>query len=1033
MHQNDIRSIRERIRAGANDLVHTIGPAAQPSGAADVANMSSSRSGQRLLTLLVTHHDRDAAQVLIGLRRGGFDVRHERVADADSFDAALAAHPWDLVVAEFHIPDWFGMHVLQRVLSRGYDIPVVLMCGAIGEDAAATAMRQGATDCISKGLLQTRLALSVHTELDRRENSACIRPRATGLANIGAGIQALGNLTELKSQERRQLRSDAASRTMFDSSPVAMLLLLPFSRITNANDKMVELSGYTRAELLGRTINELALRVDDALGQDVVTRLRSSQAIAGLEMNLRRKDGSHRRVLLSSELIEVDGVQQRLHSLVDVTAQRAAMDESRLVQQALASISQGVLISGPDRLTLSINAAFESMTGYTEPEMLGQPCSILQGVGTNPQVISDMRAALDVGQAFCGEILNYHKDGTTFWNELSINPVRDDDGGLTHFVGILRNVSERRRLDQQIRLAAQVFAQSREGVTVTDANNKIVMVNHAFTEISGYDESEVLGMDPRAMDSNVIDEDRYRAKWQTIRDTGRWQGETMARRKDGTTYPESLTITVIRDENGEICNYVRTFSDLSAQRAADARIDRLSHFDPLTDLPNRNLLADRCEHDIKAARRDATPVAMLMLGIDQFKSINSTLGQNAGDQLLRQFAAWLLRTVREMDTVARVGGDEFVLVLPGETAAGAHLLANRLQQGLLQPFDVDNAAASVSASIGIAVLPPDGVDFPSLFNSAQVAMHQAKERGRGKVRFYSADMFQQSVELATLGTELRRAVSRGQLYLHYQPFADLQTGRIGGMEALLRWTHPEHGTVSPARFIPIAERLGLIVDIGAWVLRQACEDARRWRLSGLEVPTVSVNLSPVQFRDPGLAQQVAATLAEFDMDPQSLCLELTEGAVMDDVVHSETLMRELKALGVRLSLDDFGTGYSSLSYLKLFPFDKVKIDQSFVRGVHTNPQDAVLAKVVISMAHGLGLRAIAEGVETESQCAFMCSHMCDEIQGYYFSRPVPADAMAALLQEDRRLPVHLVRMLTHTRTSSTSTLTIKHTEPNGTN
>ena len=815
---------------------------------------------------------------------------------------------------------------------------------------------------------------------------------------------------------RPLLIDDTLSRSMFDGSPVALLLQLPFSLITSANDKMVELSGYPCAELLGRTVDELGLRVNDALGLQVLTRLRNDEVVDGMEMNLRRKDGTKRRVLLSSRTIDVDGVRQHLHSLADITAQKAAMDESHLVQQALASISQGVLISGPDRLTLSVNAAFESMTGYTERELVGQPCSLLQGPDTDPQAVRAIRSALNAGQAFSGEILNYRKDGTPFWNDLSINPVRDDDGRLTHFVGIQRNVSERRRQDSQIRLAAQIFAQSREGVTVTDADNKIVMVNQAFTAISGFSEAEVLGKDPRAMVANAIDEERYHEKWRTIRDTGRWQGDTVARRKDGTTYPESLTISVIRDETGKVCNYVRTFSDLSAQRAANERIERLSHFDALTDLPNRYLLADRCEHDIRAAKRDATPLAMLMIGIDQFKTVNDTLGPAVGDLLLRHFATWLSGSVREMDTVARVGGDEFVLVLPGETAAGAHLLAERLLQSLSQPFDVNATAVTVSASIGIAVYPPDGQDFPNLFKSAQVAMHQAKERGRANIRFFSVDMFQQAVELATLGTALRQAVPRGQLYLHYQPFADLRSGRIGGMEALLRWTHPEIGTVSPARFIPVAERLGLIVDIGVWVLRQACMDARRWRLSGLQVPPISVNLSPVQFRDRALAKHVAAALTEFDMDPASLCLELTEGALMDDVAHSETLMRELKALGVGLALDDFGTGYSSLSYLKLFPFDKVKIDQSFVRGIHANSQDAVIAKVVISMAHGLGLRAIAEGVETEPQCAFMRDNLCDEIQGYFFSRPVPADAMSDLLLENRCLPAHLVRVTTRDRT-----------------
>ncbi len=827
-------------------------------------------AGRPLRLLLAAHHDREAAAILMAMRQGGFEIRHQRANNMASLLAALEAGQWDVMIGEFRTPDWDGPGLLALAMRAG--LPCFLVCGAIGEDAAVAAMRAGACDVVSKSRL-ARLAPSV------------------------------------------ALRLEADASTMPAALPAVTL--------------------------------------------------RTGRPVVGAQ---------------------------------------------------IASISQGVLISDRHRMTISVNDAFETMTGYTRQEMAGRPCSILQGADTDPITVLALRAALDAGQAFNGDLLNYRKDGTRFWNALSIHPVRDDQGRLTHFVGIQRNVTEKRAQDAQLKLAARVFAQSREGVVITDAHNAVVMVNQAFCDITGFAVADVLGRNPRDFAGETQDEAAYRAKWKTIMDEGIWQGETVGRRQDGSVYPEWLTVSALRDETGQICNYVRTFSDLSAQQAANERIDWLSRYDPLTALPNRSLLAERCRHDMTVAAREERGVAMMVLGIDHFKAINELQGNDVGDKLLRKIAARLTHALREQDTVARVGGDEFAMVLPGETPDGASQLAQRLLATLVRPFEVNDTLVNITASIGVSLYRTDGENFEALFSSAQVAMHQAKEGGRGNYRFYSAELFRNTMEQAAMIDALRGAAQLNQLRLHYQPFVDLQSGCIGGMEALLRWTHPELGAVSPGLFIPLAERSGLIVDIDDWVLRQACRDLSHWRSQGITVPTVSVNLSPTQFRDPALLAKIDAALHEFDVDAHSICLELTEGAVMDDVGRSEKVMRAMKERGLQLSLDDFGTGYSSLSYLKLFPFDKVKIDQSFVRDIASNTQDAVIAKVVISMAHGLGLRVVAEGVETEAQCEFMRANVCDEIQGYFFSRPVPADAMQALLLEDRRLPPHLVRVQVRLRT-----------------
>lgn len=675
--------------------------------------------------------------------------------------------------------------------------------------------------------------------------------------------------------------------------------------------------------------------------------------------------------------------------------------------QAIASISQGVLITGPDRRIVSVNAAFESMTGYTEQELLGRSCAVLQGVDTSAATLAHMREALHAHKPFFGEILNYRKDGTPFWNELSIDPVINAQSVLTHFVGIQRDVTQKKEAQVQLWLAEQVFSQMQEGILVTDLRGDMVMVNAALTLISGYSQDELLGKNPRMLSSGRQEASYYRAMWSAVGALGTWEGEVWNRRKDGAEYLQRLRISVLRDTHGAISNYIGTISDISEQHAALERINWLSHFDTLTGLPNRTLLADRCNQALDIAKRDAKPLAMVMVGIDHFQKINDTFGHAIGDEILQQFARRITILVREQDTLARTGGDEYILLLPGDGAREVAHLSTELMALVSQPFLVGHRELKVTASLGIAIYPDDSTTFDALFSAAEVAMHQAKELGRNRYQLFNASMYEKAAAQVALISALRSAVALNQLQLHYQPFVDLHSGSIAGMEALLRWNHPELGAVSPAHFIPMAEQSGLILEIGAWVFEQACRDMRRWLNAGIDVPPVSVNLSPVQFRDPALLVHMRTTLQSLAIAPQMVCIEVTEGALMEDVAQSEQLLREIKVMGMRLSLDDFGTGYSSLSYLKRFPFDKVKIDQSFVRDIGNSPQDEVIAKVVIAMAHGLGLHVIAEGVETEAQCAFMCVNQCDEIQGYFFSKPIAPDAMQAMLEQAPQLPANL--------------------------
>ncbi len=600
---------------------------------------------------------------------------------------------------------------------------------------------------------------------------------------------------------------------------------------------------------------------------------------------------------------------------------------------------------------------------------------------------------------------------------------RSEDGKPLRMIGTHTDISARKRAEDllktqqtQIKLAAQVFAHGREGITISDARGHIVLANKAFTALSGYTEAELLGKNTRILSSGRHSPEFYRAMWDAINTKDCWAGEIWDRRKDGTEYPAWLAISTMRDAQGQITHYIGNFSDLSDAKAAENRIQRLSYFDALTGLPNRALLQDRTAHAISMMQRASEPLTMMLVAIDHFKRITDTLGHSIGDELLVEMAKRLSGSVRAQDTVARLGGKEFVLVLPSTASDGAAHLAAELLRELAQPCQLGDHALTVTASIGIASYPDNASDFDALLKAVQIAMHRAQVSGRDTFQFYSDDMYQQVRARDHMVKALRHAATLDQLQLAYQPLVDLQTGQISGVEALLRWQHPDLGAISPVRFIPLAEEFGLIKGIGEWVFRRACRDLRTWLGKGIQVPHVAINVSPLQFHDADLIEQVKSALSDYQVDPALIYLEVTEGALMDDVPRSEAMLKELKNLGVKLALDDFGTGYSSLSYLKRFPFDKVKIDQSFVRDITTSQSDAVIVKVIVAMAHGLGLKVIAEGVETEAQCEIMRTSGCDEIQGYFFSRPIPAQAIEELFSEGRQLPLHLLRLQKPQRT-----------------
>ena len=634
------------------------------------------------------------------------------------------------------------------------------------------------------------------------------------------------------------------------------------------------------------------------------------------------------------------------------------------------------------------------------PDCAGQPITALLPPEASAAMMAALHDAHTTGHSQGREYPLHLPNQKLRWFELSGtlkagNPLDP----VSHVILLARDITTRKRAEEQLKLASHFFEGSSEGFVITDAHQRIIKVNRTFTQITGYSVEEMLGKSPAALSSGRHSRSFYRQMWQQINAVGQWQGEVWNRRKNGEVYPEWLSITRVPDAQGQTAYYLAIFSDTSQRKEQEARIRYLAYYDPLTGLANRSLLKDRAQHDLAQCKRHQTPLSLLFIDLDHFKQINDSLGHQVGDQLLKQVGERLGQQVREQDTVARMGGDEFVTVLPETNDEGAALVARNFLERLSQPYQVGPHELTVTPSIGIALYPNDGTDFDTLYRCADTAMYRAKQNGRSSFSFFTTEMQAQSVRRLQIENALRRALERDQLWLQYQPQMSLRNHQLIGMEVLLRWNHPEWGPVSPAEFIPVAENSRQILAIGEWVLRTATAQAKAWQDQGLPPIIVAINLSAVQFRQPDLPDLVGTILHDTGLAPEWLELELTESVAMHDPEGAIATMQQLHQRGVRMSVDDFGTGYSSLNYLKRFQIYKLKIDQSFVRDVTRSPEDARIVEAIVQMAESMGLTTIAEGVETPEQLEFLRSHGCREIQGYHLSRPLSATDFEAFVRQ----------------------------------
>ncbi|WP_439854091.1 phosphodiesterase DibA [Pseudomonas yamanorum] len=547
---------------------------------------------------------------------------------------------------------------------------------------------------------------------------------------------------------------------------------------------------------------------------------------------------------------------------------------------------------------------------------------------------------------------------------------------------------------ERLRQAAAVFDCTREGVLVTDAQGLIVHVNRAFIEITGYQCEDVLGHRPSLFKSGRHSASFYQAMFQTLERDGEWSGEIWNRRKSGEIYPQWQTIRVIRDDQGQISHYVAVFSDISAIKHSEHELAHLAHHDPLTDLPNRLLFTDRAEQALASAQAHKRGCALLLLDLDHFKIINDSLGHNVGDQLLKTVGERLQGLFGSGVTLARLGGDEFaVLAESCPQLVQAAALAQRILDAMKEPFIFDGHQLFISASIGISLFPSDALSAEQLLRNADSALFKAKSAGREGYALYTEELTAHAQHRVEMAGELRRALEQQELRVYYQPVHELQNSRLIGVEALVRWQHPERGLVPPGDFIPIAERTGLIADIDAWVMDQACRQMCQWLADGAPLTFLAVNVSSRLFARRELYDQVAKVLHDTGLDPAFLELEVTESAVMEDPEVALEQMHRLRELGLRLAIDDFGTGYSSLLRLKRLPVQKLKIDQGFVAGLPWDEDDAAIVRVVIALAQSMGMQVHAEGIEQVDQARFLLNQQCDLGQGYWFGRPMPASEL----------------------------------------
>ena len=819
-------------------------------------------------------------------------------------------------------------------------------------------------------------------------------------------LGSIVDITERKQVEIALYHSDQAYRATFDQAAVGIARVSADGTWLDVNQRLAEIVGYSRDELLQLTLQDITYPNDLNTDYEYRHKMMVGNIDSySLEKRYLRKSGEIIWTNLTVALVREQDSSPKYFVLVveDITQRRLLEEELKNSEdryhKAFQASPDSINISRfRDGLYLDINSEFERVTGYRRDEVVGKTSAELH-IWHN---LADRQRMLDAinRDGFCENLeVDFNAKNGDLINGLmsaAIIHVKDEECILT----IVRDITTRKKNEALLRKLSQAVEQNPNAILITDLDGSIEYVNAAFCEMTGYSVDEVIGKNPRILKSDKTPKGSHIDLWAHLTQGKEWRGEFINLRKDGKEFIVRTMIAPVRDASGQVTNYLTIQENITEKKQTEARIQQLAYFDQLTGLPNRDQLEDRFNAALSLAQRSGDTLAVMFFDLDHFKNINDTLGHSVGDELLKEVARRLKETLRDEDTLSRLGGDEFILILPGTNEGGASDVATKIINLVAQPYKIQQYELVTTVSIGIAIYPNDGVDVETLSKNADTAMYRVKQASRNNFRFFTDEMQTNAARTLQLTNALRRAQDYNELQLHYQPQVTLKNGQIIGVEALLRWEHPELGMVSPAEFIPIAEDSGQILQIGEWVLRTAVNQLRLWIDNGLPPMIIGVNLSAIQFRHENLIDMVVQILEEARLSPEFLELELTEAVAMDDPHGAIAVMDKLYEHGIRMSIDDFGTGYSSLSYLKKFKVYKLKIDQSFVSDISENSDDKAIVTAIINMASSLGMKTIAEGVETASQLAFLRLQGCNEVQGYYFSRPLPADQFESFMQDE---------------------------------
>ena len=984
---------------------------------------SHQRRAHPLRVLYAEHNPADVDLTRRHLARYAPHIKITPVADADAVLRRLpldksTPSAFDVVLLDYRLP---GIDALEAVKSlrgeRELDVPIVVVSGQGSEQIAAQAIHLGVDDYITKHagyLHQLPSTLEkVQRQVELARERAALHETSTRLGHLLASSPVILYAIRPTPEGLQPTWVSGNIERLLGYSEVRVLEPGWWLGHLHPDDRAGALANLANLREIGAVAQDY--RFYDSRGQvrwihdelrrsDEATKVGEADEFIGFWRDISAEKQAEQ--LRETRIAVLDGLMSNLSlpAVLNVIATRLeGIVAGMRVSIQLRDPRDGLLYDGASpHLPASCIAAISGLAPLAEhaagdaAAALGEPI-IIEDILAHPNCASSVESLRQSGLRACWSIPFKDETGQVLglfsvYHDQPRSPAQAElelIGELARLAGL---AVRRLRVDARLRQAAAVIDSTREGVVITDLTPRIVGVNRAYSEITGYTEAEVLGCSPSLLKSGRQNSDYYQAMWASILETGHWQGEVWNRRKNGEIFPQWLTISTVYDSDALPVHYVGVMTDISQLKRSEEQLEHLAHHDPLSGLPNRLLLQSRLIHALERAERHRQRVAVLYIDLDRFKNINDSLGHPVGDELLQSLSLRLSERLREDDTLGRLGGDEFLLILEDlerpEFVAG---VAQSLIKALERPFDLPSGhRVYVGASMGISLFPDDARTVTELIQHADVAMYQAKESGRNTYSFYTPTLTQAANERLQLEGRMRRGLEQGEFVLHYQPQIDMITGSLIGCEALVRWNTPEEGMISPARFIPLAEETGLIVPLGEWVLHTACTQARAWLDAGYPAQLMAVNLSGRQLQQRDIVQKIALVLEQTGLAPDQLKLELTESMIMGHGELAIGLLYGIKSLGVKLSIDDFGTGYSSLAYLKRFPIDEVKIDRSFVRDIPLDLNDMEISSAIIGMAHGLRLSVMAEGVETDAQLNFLRQQGCHAYQGFLFSPAVAA-------------------------------------------